>query len=507
MEVNRTLVDAVLAQARRTPEAPAVAEGDRVLSYGGLERLSGAVACGLRAKGIRPGQAVAVCLPRSWELICVMLGIRRAGATVVALDAQSPQQRRQHIIEDSASVAVVVAGPDAPQPPAGVQALRAAELLATAAGPFDEITHDNATSFVFYTSGTTGRPKGVEVGDAGILRMALPGWICLDAGKRFASLSNPAFDALTFEVWVPLLTGGTCVVLGDDQLQTPRRLVDAVRQAGIDTMFVTTALFNTVVDAVPNAFSSVGQVLVGGEQLNGARIQRWYRDNAAGGARLINVYGPTESTTFALYHPIPVDFDGDIVPIGRPLPLTGALLVADGCRLARDGELAELYLSGTGLAARYRNLPEETTDRFVRLPWHDDGARRWYRTGDLVRRDAAGLISYAGRADRQVKVRGFRIEPAEVERQLAAHPAVQQVRVCTRRNPDNRHELLAYLVLGDELAFEAYHQHIAATLPPYMRPHHTHLVDSLPRTPNGKIDEKALLKCGVAPWRRRRVAT
>jgi len=505
VEEYRTLVDAILGQVHKAPNAPAVVEGDRVLTYDGLEQLSGAVARGLLARGIRPGQAVAVCLPRSWQLVCVMLGIRRAGATVVALDAQSPVQRRQHIIEDSASVAVVVAGPDAPQTPAGVPVLRAAELLATAAGPLEAITHDQTASFVFYTSGTTGRPKGVEVGDAGVLRMALPGWLALEPGARFASLSNPAFDALTFEVWVPLLTGGTCVVLGDEQLQTPRRLVDAIRQAGIDTMFVTTALFNTVVDAVPNAFSTVRQVLVGGEQLNGARIQRWYRDNAAGGTRLINVYGPTESTTFALYHPIPADFAGDIVPIGMPLPLTGAVLVADGCRLARDGELAELYLSGAGLAARYRNLPEETAHRFVRLSWHDGGAQRWYRTGDLVRRDAAGLISYAGRADRQVKVRGFRIEPAEVERQLAAHPAVQQVRVCTRRNPDNRHELLAYLVLGDELAFEAYHQHLAASLPPYMRPHHTHLVDALPRTANGKIDESALLKCGVAPWRRRRV--
>lgn len=384
----------------------------------------------------------------------------------------------------------------------------AADLLGTStAGPAVDLAPDSDSSvgFLFYTSGTTGRPKGVEVRDAGVLRLALPGGPIRPAeGARCASVSNPAFDALSYEVWVPLLSGGTCVILSDAQVRGPRLFADALRQARIDAVFVTTALFNAVVDEVPDCFDSVGQVLVGGEQLNARRIRDWYRDNPNSATRLVNVYGPTESATFALCHPILRDFDGEVVPVGRPLPATGALLVADGSRAAESGEVGELHLSGEGLAVGYRNLPEETARRFVRLPWHDGGRERWYRTGDLAHRDASDLITYVGRTDRQVKVRGFRIEPGEVERQLAAHPAVRQAYVCTRRDPDGAHELLAYLVLGTELDFEEYDRHLTAVLPPYMRPHRTHLVDALPRNANGKTDERALLDCPAEPWRRDR---
>lgn len=528
-----TLADAVLAQARRNPGAPAVADGDRVLDYAELDRRSQAVARGLRAHGVRAGQAVAVRLPRSWQLVCVMLGIRRAGATVVPLDAQSPPVRRRHILDDSgAAVLVQGAGTDDADLPASVRPLHAEELLDTPASgtatgsedlpdPLDPPADHPGTraetgaespvaeppvGFLFYTSGTTGRPKGVQVRDAGILRLARPGPIRPVKGARCASLSNPAFDALSFEVWVPLLSGATCVVLSDAQVQSPHLLADVLRQARIDAVFVTTALFNAVVDKEPGCFDSVGQVLIGGEQLNAARIRQWYRDNPHSATRLANVYGPTECTTFALLHPIPRDFDDDVVPVGRPLPATDALLVADGSRPAETGEVGELHLAGEGVATGYRNLPEETAHRFVRLPWHDGGRERWYRTGDLGRRDAADAITYVGRTDRQVKVRGFRIEPGEVERQLAAHPAVGQAHVCTLRDADGAHELLAYLVLGSELDLDAYDRHLTAVLPPYMRPHRTHLVDALPRNPNGKIDEAALLNSPAEPWRRARTA-
>nr|UYZ50075.1 surfactin synthase subunit 2 [Streptomyces mirabilis] len=513
------LADAVLAQARRRPAAPAVIDGDRVLDYAELDRRSLAVARGLRAHGVRAGQAVAVRLPRSWQLVCVMLGIRRAGATVVPLDAQSPAGRRRHILDDSGAGVLVLdadTGVDADdaEAPASVLPLHAGDLLDTDAAtgpepepdPVDEVTpllHD-PVGFLFYTSGTTGRPKGVEVRDRGVLRLALPGPIRLAEDARCASLSNPAFDALSFEVWVPLLSGATCVILGDAQVRNPHLLADSLRQARIDAVFVTTALFNAVVDKAPTCFDAVGQVLVGGEQLNAVRIRQWYRDNPHAPTRLVNVYGPTECTTFALSHSIPRDFDGDVVPVGRPLPATGALLVAEGTRPAEAGEVGELLLSGEGLAIGYRHLPEETARRFVRLPWHDGGRDRWYRTGDLARRDATDVITYVGRTDRQVKVRGFRIEPGEVERQLTTHPAVRQAHVFTLRDVDGAHELLAYLVLGSELEFEEYDRHLTAVLPRYMRPHRTHLVDALPRNPNGKIDEPALLNSPAEPWRRAR---
>ncbi|MFJ8385720.1 amino acid adenylation domain-containing protein, partial [Streptomyces sp. NPDC094438] len=492
----------VLAQARRTPDAVAVVDGGRSLDYAELDTASAVVAHGLSRGGIRPGDAVAVCLPRSWQLVCVMLGILRLGATVVPLDVQSPPERRRHILADSASVAVVH-GESAPaELPDNIRQLSAFTLLSGRPARLPREAAPAAVSFLFYTSGTTGRPKGVEVRDAGILRLARPGYIELGEAARYSCLSNPAFDALSFEVWVPLLTGGCCVILGDETVQTPHLLAAALESERIDTAFITVALFNAVVDRMPHCFAEVGQVLVGGEQLNARLIRRWYRANADSTTRLYNVYGPTESTTFALCHPIPREFDGDVVPIGRALPGTVALPVVDGSRPAEPGEVAELLLSDEGLAVGYRNLPEETGRRFVRLPWLDGGRVLHYRTGDLVRGDREGRISYVGRADRQVKVRGFRIEPGELERQIVTHPAVRQAYVCTRRDPDHgADELLAYLVLGADLSYEEFARHLADGLPAYMRPHRIHLVDELPLNANGKVDQAALLASDSPPWR------
>ncbi|EPH41114.1 putative Dimodular nonribosomal peptide synthase [Streptomyces aurantiacus JA 4570] len=499
------LARAVLARARRHPAAIAVVDGEHTLTYADLDTASAAVAGALRRHGVRPGQAVAVGLPRSWQLVCAMLGVLRLGAVVVPLDAQSPPERRDHILTDSASVAVVHGAAAPGGLPEGVRPLAVAALLSADGGEGAQepaAPNGQDVSFVFYTSGSTGRPKGVEVRDAGILRLARPGYLRLSEGARFACLSNPAFDAISFEVWVPLLTGGRCVILDDETAQTPDVLAAELERLRVDVLFITVALFNAIVDKVPHCFSGIGQVLVGGEQLNARLIRRWYRANPDSPTRLHNVYGPTEATTFALCHPIARDFDGDVIPIGRPLPGTGALPVVDGNRLAAPGEVAELYLSGEALAAGYRNLRAETERRFVTLPWHDGGQGRHYRTGDLVRVDAEGRVEYVERADRQVKVRGFRVEPGELERQIAAHPAVRQAYVCTRRDDNGVNELLAYLVPGAELSYEDFDRHLTTALPAYMRPHRTYRVAELPLNANGKVDKSALLGRDDAPWTR-----
>ncbi|MEV6561611.1 amino acid adenylation domain-containing protein [Nocardia sp. NPDC051756] len=492
---------AVHDQARRAPDAVALRDGDRTLDYSTLDALGATAAQALADNGIRPGDAVAVALPRGWQLVCVMLGLLRLGAQVVPLDRQSPPDRRGHILRDSGAVAVV--HDDGAELSESLLSLPVSTLLTgdrVVAGVPGEPA---AASFLFYTSGTTGLPKGVVVRDAGILRLARPGYIPIAPGRRYACLSNPAFDALSFEVWVPLVTGGCCVIIDDATAQTPDRLAATLRRERVDTVFTTTALFNAVVDAVPECFATVDQVLVGGEQLNVTLMRRWYRDNADASTQLHNVYGPTETTTFALCYPIPREYSADRVPIGRPLPDTGALVVVpDTERAAVAGEVGELYLSGAGVAVGYRNLPEETDRRFVRLPWHDGGRERFYRTGDLVSRNAEGDIEYVGRVDRQVKVRGFRIEPGEVERQLMAHPGIRQAYACTRRTGEHGPmELLAYLVTEPELTFSGVDRHLATTVPTYMRPHRLYRVDALPLTANGKVDQAALLSRADQPWR------
>ncbi|MPY30233.1 amino acid adenylation domain-containing protein [Streptomyces adustus] len=500
----------VYRQALRTPQAEAVADGEVRLDYATLDATAAAVTEALRREGVRAGQAVAVALPRSWQLVCVMLGVLRLGAQVVPLDTQSPADRRRFILEDSAAAALVHPSAwTATELPPGVTSLDVDRLVPAPTQAASAVSAASAppaapeVSFLFYTSGTTGRPKGVEVRDSGIMRLARPGYVRIAPGLRYSCLANPAFDALSFEVWAPLLTGGCCVILRDGDVQTPERLAAALRRERVDTVFITTALFNAMVTAVPDCFAAAGEVLVGGEQLNPRVMRRWYEDNADSATRLFNIYGPTESTTFALCHPIPRDFTGDVVPIGRPLPQTGAVLVVPGQeKTAAPGEVAELLLSGEGLAAGYRNLPEETERRFVRLAWLDGGAERYYRTGDLVRCDDEGRIEYVGRTDRQVKVRGFRIEPGEVERRVLSHPAIRRAHVCTRRaGEEGPNELLAFVVLQQDLSYEEFDAHLTAHLPAYMRPHQIHRLKELPLNANGKVDQAALLRLADRPWR------
>lgn len=502
----------VYAQSRRTPDALAIVDHGTELDYAALDALSAAVALALRKNGVRSGQAIAVCLPRSWQLVVVMLGVLRCGAQVVPLDIQSPRERRRHILADSAAAMLICDDPASVRD-ATPDSVSLVPVTAVVSPEPDAVGSDHGSitpnrpapaSFLFYTSGTTGRPKGVQVQDAGILRLAEPGYINLPAGARFSWMSNPAFDALSFEVWTPLLTGGCCVVVSEEVVQTPHLLGQTIHSERIDTTFITTALFNVVVDVVPHSFAGVSQLLVGGEQLDVAAIRHWYDTNPDSPTVIYNVYGPTESSTFATSWPIPRGFTGQIIPIGRPLPGTMALLVAaDEDRVAAAGEVGELLLAGDGLAAGYQNLPEETSRKFVRLAWYDGGSQRFYRSGDLARMDADGLIAFIGRVDRQVKVRGFRIELGGIERQIAMHPGVRQVHVCARRDGERGpNQMLAYLVVEPGLPFEELDHHLSSTMPVYMRPHHLFVVEEFPLTANGKIDEAALLRMDIQPWRR-----
>lgn len=503
-----SVAQGVYAQSRKNPSAVAVVDRDVRLDYTALHGWANSVELALLRAGVCAGQAVAVSLPRSWQLVVVMLGVLRLGGQVVPLDVQSPPERRRLILTDSAAVVLICDDPvsGAVSAPDSVLLVPVSTILAqrpeasASAGP----PHPPApVSFLFYTSGTTGRPKGVQVRDTGILRLAHPGYIDIRTEARFAWMSNPAFDATSFEVWAPLLTGGCTVVIPEEIVQTPHLLAAAIHGGRIDTMWITAALFSIVIDAVPQCFADVSQLLVGGEQLNAAAIRRWYAANPDSPTVIYNGYGPTEVTTFATCWPIPRDFTGPIIPIGRPLPRTTALIAAAGAdRVAAPGEVGELLLAGDGLAAGYQNLPEETARRFVRLPWYDRGRERFYRSGDLVRTDPDGVITFVGRIDRQVKVRGFRIELGEIERQITAHPAIRQAHVCAPRD-DARgtSELSAYLVVEPGLAFDELDRHLAATLPTYMRPHHIYLVDEFPLTANGKIDQAALLHSGIGPWR------
>ncbi|HLE83212.1 MAG TPA: condensation domain-containing protein, partial [Thermoanaerobaculia bacterium] len=349
--------------------------------------------------------------------------------------------------------------------------------------------------YVIYTSGSTGRPKGVAVPQRAVARLALDtDYVAPGPGRRVGQVANASFDATTFEVWTALLTGGT--VVGVDReasldAATFGRLLAAHR---IDSMFLTSSLFNQVARAEPRALSHLDELLVGGEALDPRRV----REVLAGAPprRLLNGYGPTESTTFAVWKRIEsVPREAVSVPIGRPLAHTRAWVLDGELRPVPAGVTGELWLGGDGLAWGYLGRPARTAAAFRPDPVSGTPGGRLYATGDRSRWLADGEIDFLGRLDAQVKVRGFRIEPGEVEVELEEHPAVAEAVVLACEDGPGERRLVAYVVpaasaSADPLAGLA--GWLADRLPAYMVPSGFVALDSLPLTPNGKLDREAL---------------
>ncbi|ORC62368.1 non-ribosomal peptide synthetase [Pseudomonas floridensis] len=498
----RTLLGRFAEQVRDTAQALAVIDLQRQLSYAELDSASERIANGLKARGVKPGESLALCMPRCWQWVATMLGALKTGAVVVPLDAASPFKRRELMLADAGCVGQVTLTEEAGGSPSLWHV--AVDVLLDYPDPPRQSIADTFAEvmFLFYTSGTTGTPKAVEVGERALLRLVEPdGYLTIRPADRFACLSNPAFDACSFELWAPLLNGACCVMIADADLQDARRLAEVLQRQRVTTLFMTVSLFNTLSAEYPACFASLRQVLIGGEQVSAAAVRAWYRANPDSDCRIFNVYGPTECTTFALSYPIARDFEGDAVPIGWPLPDTGVRVLDDRQYPVAPGEAGELYLSGSGVARGYRHRPEETSRSFVRLHGFDGAEQRYYRTGDLVRVNGDGLIEYLGRMDRQVKVRGFRIEPGEIEQRLLEHPGVAQVYVGTRRHAAEDHQLLAFIVPRHPLDYREFDAHLRTQLAPWMRPHRLHLVERLPLTANGKIDPVTLLAEAPPAWR------
>ncbi|EPF65906.1 hybrid non-ribosomal peptide synthetase/type I polyketide synthase [Pseudomonas syringae] len=501
----QTLLSRFAEQVRREPQALAVIDRQVRLTYAQLASASERIAKGLLAQGTGPADPIALCMPRCWQWVATILAVLKVGAVVVPLDRASPARRRQLMLDDGGCVGLVTLGEDADSLAAPQRGwyVSVEALLEFPDQPALPLPEDfAASSFLFYTSGTTGTPKAVDVGERGLLRLAQTD-SCLDirAGERVACLSNPAFDACNFELWAPLLNVGCCVLIADADLQDAQQLARVLETQQVDSLFMTVSLFNTLSADNPACFASLRQVLIGGEQVSAAAVRAWYQANPDSRCRIFNAYGPTECTTFAVCYPIPRDFAGDAVPIGRPLPDTGVQVLDAQQRPVASGEAGELYLSGSGVACGYRNRPTETEQRFLRLPTIDAGDVLHYRTGDQVRVNADGLIEYLGRIDRQVKVRGFRIEPGEVEQRILEHPQVAQVHVCTRRQAAEDHQLLAFIVPREALDYRDFDQHLRDNLAVWMRPHQLFVLQRLPLTANGKIDQRALLEQPLKPWR------
>ncbi|MEG7414309.1 amino acid adenylation domain-containing protein [Serratia marcescens] len=476
-------------QAQLTPQAVAVIQGERQLSYAQLNARANRLAHRLIERGVQPGDRVAVRLTRSIELVCAQLAIVKAGAAYVPLDPQLPTARQAWIVNDSGACLMLAetAGNE------GIPQLPVEDCEGNDGNPALRLS-SGTTAYIMYTSGSTGTPKGVMTPHQGITRLVRNNrYAAFDAEDRVAFAANPAFDASTMEVWAALLNGGTLVVIAPEVMMEAERLAAELQRHRITTLFLTTALFNQYVHSISGALAQLKYLISGGEKEDPGAYARLLQEQ--GPVQLIHAYGPTETTTFATTARIERAEGEARLPIGKPIGNTRAYLLDARGRPVPMGAIGELHIGGVGVALGYLNRPELTAQRFLSDPFNPVGGGRMYRTGDLARYLPDGCLEYQGRCDQQVKLRGFRIEPGEIEVQLAASPWVREavVQVCsTEHHP----RLVAWIVPaaeGERSALQGQlRAYLSERLPEYMVPSAYVWLDALPLTANGKLDRRAL---------------
>ncbi|MBE1160650.1 non-ribosomal peptide synthetase, partial [Dyella acidiphila] len=469
--------------------------GEETLTYAQLDARADALADRLYTAGVGLEDGVAILMERSLDLVVAVLATLKAGGFYVPLHAQYPDRRIEQVLADTrsrvllADYSIEARGLLHPLPV--IRMDRLDKLAPVSPQPRLPISPQQL-AYVMYTSGSTGLPKGVAVSQHAVIALAQDRRY--EHGHECVLLHSPqAFDASTYEMWVPLLRGGRVVIAPAGELDLDR-LAHTIAEQGVSALFLTTALFNLLAQDHPHCLRQVRVVMAGGEAGDPAMFQRALEHNPT--TAVVNIYGPTECTTFATAYPMQAPHRvGASVPIGMPMDNNRIYVLDALLQPVPPGVPGELYISGDGLAYGYLNQPARSAERFVANP-HGAPGERMYRTGDLVRWLADGNIDFVGRADNQVKIRGFRIEPDETAASLRKHPQVAQAIVIVREDRPGERQLVAYVVprqmpASPELPV-VLRQFAGEQLPGYLVPAAIVLLESLPLNQNGKVDRKAL---------------
>ena len=486
-------------QVERWPNAVAAQFNAESLTYQELNQRANQLAHYLRQFGIRGGALVAICVERSLEMLVGILAILKAGAAYVPLDPTYPSERLAVMLQDANAWMLLTQQHLAGKLPPFVGVVLCFDsewdriAQESSLDPlFDGTAEDLA--YVMYTSGSTGIPKGIEIPQRAISRLVLnTNYISLGPDDRVAQASNSSFDAATFEIWGALLNGACLVGISKEVVLSPSKFAAWIRAQRITTLFLTTALFNQLAQETPTIFRTVKNVLFGGEAVEPRYVARVLAHGRP--KRLLHVYGPTESTTFATWHTIDeVPENTSTIPIGRPVANTTVYVLDRQRRAVPIGAAGELYIGGDGLARGYLKSPELTAEKFVQDTFTNLPGARLYRTGDLVRCRPDGAIEFLGRIDQQIKIRGLRIEPGEIAWTLRQHDSVHDAIVVMREQVPGEKRLVAYVARKKPSALQdaELRTYLKQKLPEYMVPSALVIMDALPLTPNGKVDHCAL---------------
>ncbi|MDO0924340.1 amino acid adenylation domain-containing protein [Streptomyces sp. TG1A-8] len=510
--VTRTLTGLFEEQAARVPQRTAVTCDGESVTYAELNAAANRLARLLAGHGAGPGRFVALALPRGIRLITALLAVLKTGAAYLPLDTGHPAERLRLVTEDAGPAVLVTEGDLAgrlPSVPVTVRLddpLVAADLAGRPAGDLTDAERTGATgpadiAYVIHTSGSTGRPKGVPVPHANVVRLfaACAEHFDFREDDVWTLFHSYAFDFSVWEIWGALLHGARLVVVPYAVSRSPRDFLRLLGEEGVTVLSQTPSAFEQVVDADAageRGAHALRYVVFGGEALRPERLRPWADRYGLDAPALVNMYGITETTVHVTHHRVTrADLDdarrGSVV--GTPLADLRVHLLDAERRPVPPGAVGEIHVSGAGVAVGYLNRPELTAERFLDDPFGPAGARM-YRSGDLARRRPDGTLEYLGRADQQVQIRGFRVEPGEIEAVLAAHEQVARAAVVARRAADGTQQLVGYVVpaAGARPLAADLRAHLAALLPEHMVPAACVLVDDLPLTANGKLDAAAL---------------
>ncbi|MCD9188135.1 MAG: amino acid adenylation domain-containing protein [Pyrinomonadaceae bacterium] len=493
---DRSLKQLFETRVEQNPGSVCLKLNGQTLSYREVNEKANKVAFYLLENGIEREEFVGISCERSFELVIGILGIIKAGGVYVPLDESYPIARLNEML-DYTEIKTVLTGKNELKLENKIEIVSKpiTEILTeieAAANPQIDVFPENL-AYVMFTSGSTGKPKGVSITQRGVVRVAINNFAEFDENEVFLLLAPISFDASTFEMWMSLLNGCQLTIMPHG-IPTPETIEKVINENGVSVLWLTSGLFNLIMDRRPTALRGVKHLLSGGDVLSSENVHGFLQMSPD--SILTNGYGPTENTTFSCYFEmVSGKFYGKNIPIGFPFFNSEVYILDENLNLLPQGAVGEIYVGGAGLARGYHHQPHLTSENFIPHPFAKNTGERLYKTGDLGRFRNDGSIDFRGRKDKQVKIRGFRIEPAEIETSLMKHPAIRDAAVIADSSDVSNKKLIAFTVCinDEEISPQAIRQFLKSQLPEYMIPAGIAIVEEIPLTENGKVDRRKLL--------------